>query len=307
MKKGYFTNANGIISNASLTETSYYYAGKNVTVTFTANEDGVYTITSANLNGSATVGLSAGETYTSPEGTFTTATWADAGKVRVTFEDGDYVEINGTGARDVLQMWARSATYGGNPLEGATSLGMYDTQEAAKAMSVTPLKTMTVATLTEGYTDWQKAGLPANEDLYFSFVEGDYIYVASTIAEALAARTADLDFVRYDLPTQMFVSLGNGTQYYGIGRTFTLTFTTNKPGTYSISNVEGSVSNDILRYSNPSTGMTLNGDNTFTVSAAGTYTLTCTTRTWNTKAAVYITCLSDGTKASAVGLDRNRL
>lgn len=307
-KEGYFLNGTGIISNASLTETSYYYGGKNVSVKFTANEDGVYTITSANLNGSATVRLSGGEIYTSPEGTFTTATWADAGKVRVTFEDGDYVEINGTGARDVLQMWARSATYGGNPLEGTTSLGMYDTQEAAKAMSVTPLKTMTVEALTGGYTDWQKAGLLANEDLYFSFVEGDYIYVASTIAEALAARTADLDFVRYNLPTQMSVSLGDGTQYYGIGRTFTLTFKTNKPGTYSISsNVEGSVSNDILSYSDPSTGMTLNGDNTFTVSAAGEYTLKCTTRTWSTKAAVYITCLSDDAKASAVGADRNKL
>lgn len=108
-------------------------------------------------------------------------------------------------------------------------------------------------------------------------------------------------------PTVMSVSLGNGTQYYGIGRTFTLTFTTNKPGTYSISNVEGSVSNEILSYSDPSTGMTLNGDNTFTVSAAGEYTLKCTTRKWSTKAAVYITNLSDGATASAIGADRNVL
>jgi len=103
-------------------------------------------------------------------------------------------------------------------------------------------------------------------------------------------------------------SFGDGTQYYGMGRTFTLTFTTDVPGTYSISNVEGHVSNDILSYSDPSAGLTLDTDNsTLTVSAAGTYTLTCTTRTWSDNAAVCITSLSGDDIALAMGADRNVL
>ena len=109
IKEGYFTNADGIISDASLTE-SYYYTGKNVTVSFKASESGIYTITSSNLNGSDTVTLSAGQTYTSSPGTFTTATWADVGSVIVTLDGDEYVEIMAAEERNILQMWARSAT-----------------------------------------------------------------------------------------------------------------------------------------------------------------------------------------------------
>lgn len=291
IKDGYFTNADGIISNASVTESPYYYLGKNVTVSFRASEDGVYTITSDNLNGSVTVELSAGETYTSPEGTFTTGTWSDAGKFRVTFQDGDYVDIVSSSERDILQMWAKSVTYNGADISGTMTLDMYSTENAAMNHDGTSLTSVLVSKMKSEYTNVTYADLQRTTPLYFSFVDDGYVYVAPSTAEALASG-ANLAFNRYDLPpAKISASFGTknsdqfeATRYYGIGKEVELTFTTDKVGKYSLA---GNLSFVSVTGGNNKASIT--DGNVLTVTAAGTYTIVCTTNTWGETASVTIT------------------
>lgn len=291
IKEGFFTNADGIISNASVRDASYYYLGKHVTVSFRASEDGVYTITSDNLNGSATVELSAGETYTSPEGTFTTGTWSDAGKVRVTFQDGDYVDIVSSSERDVLQMWAKSVTYNGTDISGDTSLDMYSTENAAKNHEGTNLTSVTVSKMMSEYTNVTIANLQRTTPLYFSFVDDGYVYVAPSTAEALASG-ANLAFNRYDLPpAKMSASFGTttssqfkATRYYGIGKEVKLTFTTDKASKYSLA---GNLS--FVSVTGGNNGASITDGNVLNLTAGGTYTIICTTNTWGETARVTIT------------------
>lgn len=290
IKEGYFTNSDGIISHASLTE-SYYYSGKNVRVEFTASEEGVYTITSDNLNGSVTVTLLAGETYVSPEGAFTTATWADAGKVRVTFQDGDYVDIISADTRDVLQMWVKSATYNALDISASAMLDMYSTESEAKNQNGTTLTSVTVSQFLEKYTDVTIRNLQENDVFYFSFVDDGYVYVASSSAEALAYGTI-LAFNRFDLPPAvMSATFGSaysnqykGTRYYGEGKEVELTFTTDKAGKYSLS---GNLT--FVSVSGGNGEAVLTDGNTLTLTNDGIYTITCTTNTWNEVAQVTIT------------------
>ena len=48
--------------------------------------------------------------------------------------------------------------------------------------------------------------------------------------------TKTLNLKVLEIPLEMNVEFGNGTQYYGSGKTFTLRFTTNKTGTYKVTN-----------------------------------------------------------------------
>ena len=120
--------------------------------------------------------------------------------------------------------------------------------------------------------------------VWFAYEGTDRIYVASATAGKLANATADITFSdSYEKPLEMSAEFGNGTQYYGTGKTFTLTFTTNKAGTYTLAS-------DVLTFT--SSDVSINNSNQFTVNAAGTYKFTCTTTTWSTKASVTITPVS---------------
>lgn len=215
--------------------------------------------------------------------------------------------ITGVKAYDnVLKIKAASVTGTTTPALGNNSaIRVYASESDAKTYGDNHLAEVTRSTLLNNETNIALTGLTAESVLYFAYKGSTHIYVASATAGALAGATAEIAFNdSYEMPLRMSAEFGNGTQYYGTGKTFTLTFTTNKAGTYTLAS-------NVLTFTSNTTGVTVTTNNQFTVNAAGTYTFTCTTTTWSTKASVTISKPNDNTSSSnsvtATGVERSML
>ena len=214
--------------------------------------------------------------------TFTTGEFASADRIKI--EADKY--ITGIKAYDnVLKIKAKTVTGSTNPTLGTNStIRVYASESDAKVYGNNHLVQVSHSTLLNNETAIALNGLTEESLVWFAYEGTDRIYVASATAGKLANATADIIFnVSYEKPLEMSAEFGNGTQYYGIGKTFTLTFTTNKAGTYTLAS-------DVLTFT--SSDVSINNSNQFTVNAAGTYKFTCTTTTWSTKASVTITPVS---------------
>lgn len=107
----------------------------------------------------------------------------------------------------------------------------YEGEETAKSInvSVTPADvTITSISITGDFTfDEETMTITPNSE---TPTEGTLTVTASD------GTNKTLDLKVLSRPLDMNVEFGNGTQYYGIGKTFTLTFTTNKTGKYKVTN-----------------------------------------------------------------------
>ena len=285
----YFNSAFDFFSNTQsgrLVSDDYYDAGHNVTLTFTPEFTGEYTITPTNMVESAvtkaiTSTLNAGETYTF---NFTTTTWNGVPEVLISSENGEYEEyVIGT-VPHILSMKANNAT--GDELYDNTTLSIYDSETKTNLLA-----TVNKATLLNNRTDIDKAGLLEDTYLWFVYETTDYEYRASAKAGDLSNGTAQLVFDKYEKPVVISAEFGDGTQYYGVGKTFPLNITVDKACTITIAE------NEVLTFSKT----TIN---------ATTYSVTCTTKTWNTPATATITATTASGQATTLtvnGATRNVL
>lgn len=283
---GEFKNGAQDIKNATLTDTGIYGIGQTATLTFTAVTAGTYTITSGNLSEpsrrvSKTVELGANAQASV---NLVTATWEKTSMVTIKAPDDAGTEYDVMAeARKTLPMKA-TTTLNGSAFTTNPTFQVYTDQTSALAWADNKVTDVTNSALTStNGISKEIPGLKEGTELWFAFQSGGYVYVASTTAGALANKTAVLAFTndnRVEIPLEMSAEFGNGTQYYGERKTFTLTFTTNKAGTYKFTS-------STLTFASNSNGITVS-DNQFTVSEAGTYTFTCTTTTWGAQAFVTI-------------------
>lgn len=307
IQEGEFFNGIQDISNAKLTDTGIYGVGQAATLSFTAVTEGTYTITSGNLNESSrsvsqTVELTANQS--SGNISLVTATWDKTSMATIIAPDGTEYDVMAE-ARTTLPMKATTTLNGAEfSDENSPTFQVYTDQTSALAWADNKVADVTNSALTSNDdTSKEIPGLKQGTELWFAFQSGGFVYVASTTAGALADKNAVLAFTdenRVEIPLRMTAEFGNGTQYYGERKTFTLTFTTNKAGTYKFTS-------STLTFASNSNGITVS-DNQFTVSEAGTYTFTCTTTTWGAQASVTISRNGEEDKSiTVVGETRNKL
>ena len=290
IKVGNFINGTQDIKEATLEDNGIYGVGQAATLSFTAVTAGTYTITSDNLSEpSRSVSLTTESLGVNTEKTISlvTSTWEKTSMVTITAPDGTEYDVMAA-ARKSLPMKATTkfvSNEGESELPANSTLYVYSNMADALALADNKVAdvTNTALTSTDG-TSKVIEGLKESTELWFAYQKDDYVYVASTTAGALEAGNAELIFSDAncaETPLEMSVAFENGTQYYGEGKTFAMTFETNKPGTYKLA------SNNTLTFTLNDVVVT-----EFTVTAAGTYTFTCTTTTWSTKASVTITPVS---------------
>lgn len=213
--------------------------------------------------------------------TFTTAEFASADRIMIEAEN----YITGIQAYDnVLKIRAASVTGSTSPeLNDDSNIRVYASESDAIAYGDNHLAEVKRSILIDSQTDISLTGLTAESLVWFAYNGNTHIYVASATAGTLANATANIVFNdSYEKPLEMSAEFGNGTQYYGIGKTFEMTFTTNKPGTYTLTS-------NTLTFVSESNGITVNNNNQFVIEAAGEYKFTCTTTTWSDVASVTIT------------------
>lgn len=268
-----------------------YGVGRSVTFTFnmpyvaTGGTD--VTITANKMSASrATTFIYKATTAGTQTVTFTTGEFASADRIKL--EAAGY--ITAVKAYDnVLKIKAASVTGNTTPtLDNTSKIRVYASESDAKAYGDNHLAEVTRSTLTSTETTIALTGLSEESKLYFAYEGTTHIYVGEATASALAGSTANISLVGFEKPLKMSVVYGDGTQYYGTGKTFTLTFTTNKTGIYTLAS-------DVLTFT--STDVSIS-NNQFEVKAAGTYTFTCTTTTWSDVASVTITKPNDNTSNS---------
>ena len=286
---GKFTNDAQDIKNATLTDTGIYGIDQTATLTFTAVTADTYTITSGNLSEpsrrvSQTVKFEEANAQASVD--LVTATWDKTSMATIIAPDGTEYDIMAE-ARKILPMKATTTLNDASfTTANSPTFQVYRVQTSALAWADNKVSDVTNSDLTStNGTSKEIAGLKENSELWFAFQSGGYVYVASTTAGALAAMNAVLAFTdenRVEIPLEMSAEFGNGTQYYGIGKTFEMTFTTNKPGIYTLTS-------STLTFVSKSNGITVNNNNQFEIEAAGEYKFTCTTTTWSDVASVTIT------------------
>ena len=238
IQEGEFFNGIQDISNAKLTDTGIYGVGQAATLSFTAVTEGTYTITSGNLSKpSRSVSQTVELTANQPSGNISlvTATWEKTSMATITAPDGTEYDVMAE-ARTTLPMKA-TTTLNGNPFTTNPTFQVYTDKSSAIALTDNKVTDVTNTVLTsDDGTSKEIAGLKENTELWFAYQSGGFIYVASTTAGELAAKSAVLAFTnenRVEIPLEWSATL-EGEQYYGTGKTVTLTLTTNKPGTYNV-------------------------------------------------------------------------
>lgn len=294
----YFNDASDYFVNESevLVDGGFYGAGNEVKLMFLAEAAGDYTITSSVLAETKavnnTIALAAGEVY---EKTLYTSTWSD--RVAVTITGPSYnTTLSGVEKRNKLAMKATSIKVGTSDLSTFQEFGIYTTENAAKSMTgsigtatTSDLKSAAGALLV-------RENLTQTTDLYFSYTDGSYVYVASAKANALHAGAA-LTFAQHEIPLSMQIEFGDGADRYGSGQAFTLTFTTNKTGTYEINSMNFAIEN-----------VSTNAE--FEMTAGVPVTVNCTSTTWSDKATIIIQCNETVTGTNPqtfTGPDRDKL
>ena len=275
IKEGFFVNEGTTIGMLTLTDGNIYGQNQQVKVSFTALSNGTYTITPTGMTAasgtSTSVTLNAGQEY---EGTFLANDWGSDVSATVTLGTGQNAETSSASSnRNTLPMTA-TTSYNSGALPEGTVLKVYKTAASANSIASDYVFTVANEDLNNG-TSVVISDIKSNDALYFAYEDNDYIYIASKTASELKAGT-ELVFTRIQKPLKMNVVYGDGTQYYGIGKTFTLTFTTNKTGTYKITN------------SNFNITEVTTADKTFGAEAGQSYTVNCTTTTWSDVASITI-------------------
>ncbi len=294
----YFNDANdnfrntsdSYISNYKLLSGNYYGVGNDVDFEFTVKESSTYQISSDNLNLSAeNITLSANSRYSN---TYTTTTWGDRPHISVAYNyDGEDVveDIVASEDRNILKMKASYTSSVDATLFDATSLDIFMNESDAKMFSGS-VSSVVNSILKYSGAELQQSGLKEDSEIWFAYLSGLNVYTASTTAKELYEGRAVLHFGE---PISARPTISNITwtnaDYYGVGKTITLSFQTTMPGlTYSINQ---STSN-------------LNLTNTSV--SGNTVTMTFTTRTWSDAATAMISVL--GTDLQQVtGPTRNKL
>lgn len=294
----YFNDANdnfrntsdSYISNYQLLSGNYYGVGNDVNFEFTVKESSTYQISSDNLNLSTeNITLSANSRYSN---TYTTTTWGDRPHISVAYNyDGEDVveDLVASEERNILKMKASYTSSVDATLFDATSLDIFMNESDAKMFSGS-VSSVVNSILKYSGAELQQSGLKEDSEIWFAYLSGLNVYTASTTAKELYEGRAVLHFGE---PISARPTISNITwtnaDYYGVGKTITLSFETTMPGlTYSINQ---STSN-------------LNLTNTSV--SGNTVTMTFTTRTWSDAATAMITVL--GTDLQQItGPTRNKL
>ena len=243
IKVGNFINGTQDIKEATLEDNGIYGVGQAATLSFTAVTAGTYTITSDNLSEpSRSVSLTTESLGVNTEKTISlvTSNWEISSMVTITAPDGTEYDVMAA-ARKSLPMKATTkfvSNEGESELPANSTLYVYSNMADALALADNKVAdvTNTALTSTDG-TSKVIEGLKESTELWFAYQKDDYVYVASTTAGALEAGNAELIFSDAncaETPLEMSVAFENGTQYYGEGKTFAMTFETNKPGTYKL-------------------------------------------------------------------------
>lgn len=301
VRNQYFNDADDFFLNeaATLVDRGFYGAGNEVQLVFTATTAGTYTVTSDDLAATKAVSeqkeLAAGEVC---EMTLYTSDWSDPVSVAIT-GPSSYSESFDGETRNKLAMKATSIKTSINNVEtelGYQTFGVYTSESEAKAMTGSIGTAVSADMKTATGSILVRDGLTETTKLFFSYTDGSYVYVANAEAKALHEGAA-LTFTQYEMPLSMQVEFGDGADRYGSGQAFTLTFTTNKTGTYVINSMNFAIEN-----------VSTNAE--FEMTAGVPVTVNCTSTTWSDKATITIQCNETVTGENSqtfTGPDRNKL
>lgn len=269
--------------------TATYGIGRTITLNLTAGEAGKYIIETTTLQVPtraplAELTMAAGGTQTI---NLITSTFADQGQVLITCEATGVTKVVRAAERNVLNAKAVSVTYNGSTLAAGQSLGVYKSEEDAVKEANKVATSTPDALLSDAGATYTIAGLAEADLLWFSYVNGDYIYVASATAGDLSDDKAELKFEQRDIVADITDLTLSGDKYYGAGRSVAFTFNTNRVGTYTITQTEGT---QTKTYTHPAT-------------TTGKQTVTLTTQTWSDK--LNVTVSGVNATESIVGAERN--
>lgn len=301
VRNQYFKDANDFFLNeaAALVDGGFYGDGNEVQLVFTATTAGTYTVTSDDLVATKAVSeqkeLAAGEVC---EMTLYTSDWSDPVSVAITGPSSYSWSKTGV-TRNKLAMKATSIKTSINNVEtelGYQTFGVYTSEAAAKAMTGSIGTAVSADMKTATGSILVRDGLAETTKFFFSYTDGSYVYVANAEAKALH-EGAVLTFTQYEMPLSMQVEFGDGADRYGSGQAFTLTFTTNKTGTYVINSMNFAIEN-----------VSTNAE--FEMTAGVPVTVNCTSTTWSDKATITIQCNETVTGENPqifTGPDRDKL
>ena len=258
-------------------QTATYGIGRRVVLNITAGEAGSYLIESNTLQSTtravlADLTLSANETR---EITLATSTFAGQGKVLVTCKATGVMKEVLAAERKTLYTKVASATYNGEELQG-TQLNISRSESDAHSGVGSVAKT--VSELKNGVTIEMPGIESEDERLYFSYISGNKVRIASAKVRDLIAGTANLVFEEREIVVSITDLVLSGSQYYGVGRDVTLTFNVTTIGTYTITQTEG----------------TRTQTYTHKASSTGEQTVTLKTLTWGTQLEVTVSTTVGG-------------
>ena len=259
-------------------ETAIYGVGRAIKLNITAGEAGKYLIESNTLQSPtravlAELNMTANQSQTID---LVTSTFANQGKVLVTCMATGVMKEIFAAERKTLSIKATSAKYNGEDVQGTQSLNISRSENEAlggageAAKSVTDLKSG---------VNIEMPGIESEDELlYFSYISGNKVRVASAKVRDLIAGSANLVFEEKELLIGITDLALSGSQYYGENRDVTLTFNVTKTGTYTITQTEGSQNKTYTHVAN----------------STGEQTVTLKTQTWNTKLNVTVSTTIGG-------------
>ena len=268
--------------------TATYGVGRTIKLNITAGEDGKYLIESNTLQSPtravlAELDMTANQSQTID---LVTSTFANQGKVLVTCKaTGEMKEIFAA-ERNKLDAQAVSK-YNGEELTENPQLNVSESEddalsgESLASVTVTALKNRTTITVPD----------IENEDdiLYFSYINENKVYIASATAgdlnDGAVLEFEEREFIQANI-TDLSLS---GDKYYGEGRVVTFKFTTDRVGTYTITQTEGTKTATYRR----------------TITEVGEQTVTLKTLTWGDK--LNVTVKGMNASASKEGVTRNTI
>jgi hypothetical protein len=155
--------------------------------------------------------------------------------------------------RNMLDAKALSAKYNGTDLAENQQLNISRSESGAQSGAGSVAKT--ISELKNGVTIEMPGIESEDELLYFSYVNGNKIYIASATVGDLIAGRANLVFDMREIVVAITDLALSGSQYYGVGRDVTLTFNVTKTGTYTITCTEGTGKDATKTYTHNATSI----------------------------------------------------
>ena len=236
--------------------TATYGIGRQVTLNIQAGEAGKYLIESNTLQ-SPTRAVLRELTMTENQTqaiTLTTSTFAGRGQLLITCEETGVMKELVAAERKYLSIKATSVKYDGSDVSGTQVLGVYRT-EADALNGGSSTSTLTVNSLVARANVTMQDIESEDELLYFSYISGNKVRVASAKVRDLIASSANLVFEEKELLIGITDLALSGSQYYGENRDVTLTFNVTKTGTYTITCTEGTGNNATKTYTHTATSI----------------------------------------------------